>query len=87
MNFLVSGAAKLNGGHNAAVDYDVSTTLGGVEIWYQSHDCETVKRAFYRACRRTFLRTYPCNQDIAFPHCDSSDWWRPVLQNQFNVAL
>lgn len=31
MNFSVSGAAKLNGGHNAAADYDVSATLDGVE--------------------------------------------------------
>jgi hypothetical protein len=38
--------------------YDVSATLDGVEIWYQAKDCETVERAFYRACRRTFLRRY-----------------------------
>lgn len=38
--------------------YDVTATLDGVDIWYQSKDRETVERAFYRACRRTFLRRY-----------------------------
>lgn len=38
--------------------YDVSATLDGVEIWYRAKDSETVERAFYSACRRTFLRRY-----------------------------
>lgn len=38
--------------------YDVTADLDGVAIWYQSDDCATVERAFYRACRRTFLRRF-----------------------------
>ena len=36
--------------------YDVTADLDGVSVWYQDKDVETVERAFYRACRRTFLR-------------------------------
>ena len=38
--------------------YQVTADLDGVSIWYRAGNCETVERAFYRACRRTFLRRY-----------------------------
>ena len=38
--------------------YDVTGELHGISIYYYSDDCNTVERAFYRACRRTFLRRY-----------------------------
>ena len=38
--------------------YDVTADLDGVDIWYQGKDVKTVERAFYRACRRTFLRRF-----------------------------
>lgn len=38
--------------------YDVTGELDGISVWYYSDDCVTVERAFYRACRRTFLRRY-----------------------------
>ena len=40
------------------VGYQVTADLDGVSIWYFAEDCGTVERAFYRACRRTFLRRY-----------------------------
>lgn len=36
--------------------YEVTADLDGVDIWYQ--DILAVERAFYRACRRTFLKRY-----------------------------
>lgn len=38
--------------------YQVTADLDKVSIWYLADNCETVERAFYRACRRTFLRRY-----------------------------
>ena len=38
--------------------YQVIADLDGVSIWYLADDCETADRAFYSACRRTFLRRY-----------------------------
>lgn len=40
------------------VGYQVTADPDGVSIWYLADDCETVDHAFYRACRRTFLRRY-----------------------------
>lgn len=38
--------------------YDVTGQLDGISIYCYSDDCGTVERAFYRACRRAFLRRY-----------------------------
>lgn len=38
--------------------YDVTGKLDGIIIYYYSDDCNIVERAFYSACRRTFLRRY-----------------------------
>lgn len=38
--------------------YGVTSNLDGIAIFYYSDDCNTVERAFYHACRRTFLRRY-----------------------------
>lgn len=38
--------------------YDVTGELHAISIYYYSDDCNTVERAFYCACRRTFLRRY-----------------------------
>lgn len=38
--------------------YDVTGELHGISIDYYSDDCNTVERAFYRACSRKFLRRY-----------------------------
>lgn len=39
--------------------YDVTGELHGISTYYYySDDCNTVERAFYRACSRTFLRRY-----------------------------
>ena len=40
------------------VGYQVTADLDCGSICYYADDCETVERAFYRACRRTFLRRY-----------------------------
>jgi hypothetical protein len=36
--------------------FQITAILDGVEIWYVGDKVCDVKRAFYRACRRTVLR-------------------------------
>ena len=55
------------------IGYDVTADLDGVSVWYQGQDIQTVERAFYRACRRTFLRRYlpwikPPPQELSDEH-------------------
>ena len=38
--------------------YAVSADLDATSIWYWHTDCEAVEKAFFRACRRTFLRRF-----------------------------
>ncbi|MES2126114.1 MAG: hypothetical protein V4463_02490 [Pseudomonadota bacterium] len=38
--------------------YGVTSNLDGISIFYYSDDLDTVERAFYCACRRTFLRRF-----------------------------
>lgn len=54
---LFSLCARITGWRSQRGDgYSVTSNLDGVSIYYYSDDCKTVERAFYRACRRTFLR-------------------------------
>lgn len=56
---LFSLCARITGWRSQRGDgYSVTSNLDGVSIYYYSDDCKTVERAFYRACRRTFLRRY-----------------------------
>lgn len=40
------------------VRFQVSATLDGISIWYRAPTVALVEQAFFRACRRTFLRRY-----------------------------
>ena len=38
--------------------YAVSADLDDISIWYWHLDCDVVDKAFFRACRRTFVRRF-----------------------------
>lgn len=60
--------------------YDVTSTLDGVSIFYYSDDLKTVERAFYRSCRRTWLRRYL--RFLAPPPCEFSIIVRNILKEE-----